>query len=611
MIYSKFFVPASCSLRPPEFRVTVLFVLALASFVFSMSSIASPGKGETGERFATVEAFIAGGARDLALRSIEAHQKADMPVDGWIRWERLRIRLYRDRNDWSAINARLTGIPASIPAEFRQWLLTEAAQAELNAHRGAAARKHLRRLVWGGRSTGRQMALWRRLIIRSYLIDNKIDDARTALLRYKADYRASSDVWQILHARVLMRAGDYPRAFRLLGDIQTLEARLLRLHAALNSGIYRPEVVMGRARRLAGRPRLEPVQQRRIWLLAEQAARKLKNQHMATAFLELALNVELEDSPNDPFFPFKADDLWQSYSNLAKAVGNRERLLVGNDAPWLEKAEKLAKSDGVSSRAIYGLLALRAGIAIVREIAHQRLTEALFADGKQNVARAIYARSTRFDVPTVIPDSVRYQLANEALKAHDVRQAARWMKGLHQPPAGEDVGQWVLRRARTLVYAGDTKPAINLLHKMLLDRKTLTNGMAKRTIQVLFDLQAVREHAEAYNLMQLVYDRVNKESLKRELLYWMGESKVALEEFEKASELYLRSATMGQPKGADLWGQSARYQAAEALGKAGLAEDARSIFNGLLRVTGDAKRRALIERKLQQLWLLENRNTTR
>ncbi len=610
MIYSMFFVPASCLLKPPEFRVIALFVLAFAGFVFSMPSIAAPAEGNRGERFATVEAFVAGGARSLALRSIEAHQKADMHSESWMRWERLRIRLYRDRGDWSAISARLKVIPASMPSKFRQWLLTEAAQAELNAHRGEAARKHLRQLVWGSGATDKQMAHWRRLIIRSYLIDNKIDDARTALLRYKADYRASSDVWQILHARVLMRAGDYPRAFRLLGDIQTLEARLLRLHAALKSGIYQPEVVMARARRLAGRPRLEPDQQRRTWLLAAQAARKLKNQHLVTAFLELALNVGLEDNPNGPFFPIKADDLWQSYIDLAEVVGNRERLLVGNEAPWLEKAEILAKSDGVSSRAIYGFLALRAGIAIVRGIAHQRLTDALFADGKHTVARAIYARSTRFETPTVIPDSVRYQLANEALKAHDVRQAAKWMKGLHQPPAGEDVGQWVLRRARTLLYAGDTRPAIDLLRKMLHDRKTLTNDMAKRTIQVLFDLQAVREHTEAYKLMQLVYDRVNKDNLKRELLYWMGESKVALEEYEKASELYLRSATLGQPKGADLWGQSARYQAAEALGKAGLAQDARSIFNGLLRITGDAKRRALIERKLQQLWLLENRNIT-
>ena len=144
------------------------------------------------------------------------------------------------------------------------------------------------------------------------------DDAKIALLRYKADYRATSDAWQILHARVLMRAREHTRAFRLLGDIQTLDARLLRLYAALKSGLYQPEVVMARARRLAGRSRLEPGQQRRIWLLAAQAARQSKDKQKTTAFLELALAVDLEDDPEAPFFPLKADDLWRSEEHTSE-----------------------------------------------------------------------------------------------------------------------------------------------------------------------------------------------------------------------------------------------------------------------------------------------------
>lgn len=615
MIYSSFFVVASALPASDKFRVTVLPVLMIAGFFLFVSSSVVRAEVNAEEQFATVESFIAGGARELAMLSIATRQTGDIPVKNWMRWERLRIRLYRDRGDWSAISARIETMPASTPASFRQWLLVEAAQAELSARRGTKARKYLRQLVWASGATDKQMAYWRRLIIRSYLVDNRINDARTALLRYKADYRTRSDAWQLLHARVLMRAQDYQQAFRVLGDIQTMEANLLRLYAALHGGIYKPEVVMAKARRFAGRPRLKPDQLRRTWLLAVQAAQKLADQNLATAFLELALNVGLPDTPNDVFFPLKADDLWQSYAKLAEVVGNRERLLVGDDAPWLNKADKLAKSNAVSSRAIYGFLAVRTGATRTRDVAHRRLTDALFADSKQVVARAIYARSSHIETPAEIPDSVRYQLANDALKAHDVRQAAIWMKELRLPPSGEDIGQWTLRRARTLIYAGDTRPAIELLRNMLSERKILTDDMASRTIQVLFDLQAVREHGDAYQLMQMVYDRTEKQSLKRELLYWMGESKVALKEYEKAAELYLRSATRaqvkgGQPKGADLWGQSARYQAAEVLGKAGLVEDARSIYRGLLRIATDAKRRALIERRLQQLWLQENRNTT-
>ncbi|MFV1998200.1 MAG: tol-pal system YbgF family protein [Acidiferrobacterales bacterium] len=615
MIHPNFFVPTSSPPASRNFPVIVLLVRAAISFYLLAPATVVLAEGNAEEQFATIESFIAGGARELAMQSIETHQKADIFIESWMRWERLRIRLYRDRGNWSAISARIQTLPASTPASFRQWLLVEAAQAELNARRGATARTHLRQLIWASETTDKQMAYWRRLIIRSYLVDNRIDDARTALLRYKADYRAQSDAWQLLHARVLMRAQDYNQAFRILGDIQTTEATLLRLYAALHSGIYKPKAVMARARRFAGRPRLKPEQLRKTWLLAVHAAQKLEDQVLATAFLELALNTGLPDNPNDPFFPLKADDLWQSYAKLAEVVGNRERLLVGDDTPWLRKADELARSNAVSSRAIYGFLAVRTEATSARDTANQRLTDALFADNKRAVAHAIYARSAYFETPAAIPDSVRYQLANNALKAHDVRQAAIWMKDLRLPPSGEDVGQWTLRRARTLVYAGDTRPAIELLRNMLSERKTLADNMASRTIQVLFDLQAVREHGEAYQLMQMVYDRVEKQSLKRELLYWMGESKVALKQYEKAAELYLRSATKGkekggQTKGVDLWGQSARYQAAEALGKAGLVGDARSIYRSLLRIATDAKRRALIERRLQQLWLLENRNTT-
>ena len=104
-------------------------------------------------------------------------------------------------------------------------------------------------------------------------------------------------------------------------------------------------------------------------------------------------------------------------------------------------------------------------------------------------------------------------------------------------------------------------------------------------------------------LLEKLYHKTKATELQRELLFWMAESKVALGKSGEAAELYLRSAYHGQPKGGDMWGQSARYHAAESLAKAGNLEDARTIYQELLRFTPDAKRRAIIERNLQQLWL--------
>jgi hypothetical protein len=55
----------------------------------------------------------------------------------------------------------------------------------------------------------------------------------------------------------------------------------------------------------------------------------------------------------------------------------------------------------------------------------------------------------------------------------------------------------------------------------------------------------------------------------------------------------------------DPWAQTARYRAAKALAEAGLLEDARRIYNGLLRATDDASRKAVLENEIQRLHLVK------
>jgi hypothetical protein len=56
----------------------------------------------------------------------------------------------------------------------------------------------------------------------------------------------------------------------------------------------------------------------------------------------------------------------------------------------------------------------------------------------------------------------------------------------------------------------------------------------------------------------------------------------------------------------DPWAQTARYQAGVALSRAGMLQDARTLFSNLLRVTKDKSRRAVLRHELQKLWLLED-----
>ena len=84
----------------------------------------------------------------------------------------------------------------------------------------------------------------------------------------------------------------------------------------------------------------------------------------------------------------------------------------------------------------------------------------------------------------------------------------------------------------------------------------------------------------------------------------MAASLPAMEKYDEAAYLYLKSATLQDPMAMDPWAQTARYHAAKMLAEAGLVEDARQIYSSLLRATRDASRRAVLENEIQRLHLV-------
>jgi hypothetical protein len=60
------------------------------------------------------------------------------------------------------------------------------------------------------------------------------------------------------------------------------------------------------------------------------------------------------------------------------------------------------------------------------------------------------------------------------------------------------------------------------------------------------------------------------------------------------------------PDAMDPWAQTARFNAAESLQKAGLVDDARRIYQSLLAVTEEPARRSVLRHNIQQLWLTQS-----
>lgn len=556
-----------------------------------------------------VDVLVKSGAPHLALQLIERTQALHAGTPGWHEWERRRLEIYKMQGNWGAILLRVSQFSPELPVDFRRWAFTLAAEARLSAKDPESARRYLRQLIWNERAAPAQLAQWRRLVIRSYLAENNLADAQTALLRYQQEFRADSDVWQVLHAEILLRAGSNKSAFEVLAGVQSFEARLMRLLAGLRADIYDAQRVSKQARILAKRLRKHPTAQRHAWTLVAQAA--ARNDDLATRVdaFERALAV-VSDGGSNRLFALTPDELWQAYEDLAELLGNRARLMVGEDRAWLHASEAYRKDKPHYARALYVSLMRHGQDDQVRHYVHQQFAESLLAQGYVETLQALYLKAGRYRNLADVPGVVRYRLAEKALAAFDIQLAAQLMRELDRPPEQEDPDLWNLRRARVLVYAGDYAAAVKLLTDIMDTRQELETPLAERLLQVVFDVQVVERDADALTLLASVYQRVDNERMRREILYWQADSRSALGQHLEAAELYFRSASFGGLNGEDPWGHTARFHAAEALARGGMIEDARNVYGQLLKSTADPKRRATIERSIQQLWLQRNRATT-
>ncbi len=557
-----------------------------------------------------VAALISGGAPQLAIRMIDRQQPSPRHVSQWMVWERERYAAYAAERNWNAITRRATHLPAGIPDDFLQWVMVQAAEAGLSAHDGADARFFLRRLLWRERGTPAALARWRRMVIRSYLVDGDLADAATAVARYQKEYHANSDSWNTLRGTILLREGHNRTALSVLAGVRTYEGRLLLLLAGLRSGDYEPATVLTRALYLARVTRDRPNLNRQAWVLAANAAALSGSIPQHLSALEHALDFPSDADADDPLFRVDADDLWSAYEQAGSHIGNRLRLLVGDDRAWFARAVTYGRDYPPYERALYGFLSIHAATAKTRALAQEQLADSLFAEHDGRVVQALFSRSSRFPSLALVPPGVRYRLVNQAIADGNIIFAGRLMRSIKAPPPGDKADDWALRRARVLVYAGDFRDSLALLSGLLDRNQPPSDGFVRHYLQVIFELQAAGANRAAGDLLKSLFPLVRNPEIRRQILFWRADSDKTRGKFTRAAELYLRSAFFSGASADDMWGQTARYNAADALAKAGLTSDARSVYQRLLGSTRNPQRRVAIERRMQQLWLLKSRAST-
>lgn len=561
----------------------------------------------------------------LALR-LSTQQKRRWPIYSpqWYAFERKRISLLAVIENWQAIidsadKLLKNAVPGKqITEQISQWFITQQIIARLQLRQPEKALSQVRKLLWNPDNVNaysRPVALWRRLVIRAYLLMRADDDAQSALLRYQLDYSHNynnlNEDWRMLQARTLLRIHRPAEVITLLADSDSAIEKALGLVAAIRASPDHASLYVQQAETAMAETKLSRAE---LWsyryVLYEAALRK-KNLLQTSKALQNLLALGNPYSALGEEFYVSGDDLWQLFESIGNTTGNRLNLLLGDDLAWYNKAGELQEGQPIKALGLYSVLVFNAHDKTQQEMAHREIVGLLEKDvNGLELINQLYLNGSRISSIDSLPTEVRYSLVDYALSKGDIKLAARLMQSLQQPPAGQDVFEWQMRKARVLIMEGSYDQGEHVLKAAVAENEQLTSEQIDQFIQVVFDLQAVQRHKQAIEFIDSLKDEWLDDDIRRELFFWKAESSYALVQYAAAAWLYLKSAMVADQTQSELWAQSARFKAAGSLVKAGLYDDAQTLYTGLLRFITSDSRKAFIKQEIQQIRLLRNAEKT-
>jgi tetratricopeptide (TPR) repeat protein len=563
--------------------------------------------------------LIALGVPALALSLLQEEQDKRQPFTAdWYAFEYKRIILMSALEQWSQILERTQWlletaiVDKQITHRIRLWFETQQVMAKLQLKQGEQALSQLQGLLWDANPDQRDPslpAIWRRLVIRSYLQLQRDDDARKALVKYDLDYNTdASDIdWIMLQAQVLLRTNRPQQAIELLQPLSTDDAKALTLIARLQSEPGSAKAINQQMRELLDGTVLSRSARWAYTYVAYLASKILADNAAQTANLEAMLSLGIESPVFDEDYQVTADDLWELYNRQGLIIANENALLVGNDEQWQKLSDKLLKSNPEKALALNAALVLNTENFVTKQQQHKTIVEII--EQRKNgleLINQLYLHSKKVVDVNVLPDEVRYRLVDYALSEGDHNEAATLMASLQEPPEGKTVFDWRMRKARVLILQGKYQQSEDLIRKTFAEKPSITRAELDRYIQVVFDFQTVQQHQQAIDLFDLISFDGLDEKIKREIYFWKAESFFSMGNYDRAALNYLESARALSGEENDLWAQSARFKAGNALVLAGIYDDAEKVYSELLLITDSDSRKALINQNLQKIHLLKS-----
>ena len=542
------------------------------------------------------------GALELAETLLVIGLQGREGSDEWFEWQRelWEIRAVTDRPEPSI--KTLVTLAGKVKGEQRLEVLEQLVKARQSGGDLVAARAGLRELMLMSGHDPVRIARLRRLLIYNYLESGSLADAEAASVRYQDEYLPDDTEWSLLRARILIENDESSQAVVQLAGLQNRKAQLMLVLARLRESSLQPDAAIAYLENDELKTSNSRELERFRIAIAAEAARLSNQPEILVRSLE---NLMVTGNDRVPMLPkITPERLLAAYYQLAENVGNNAHLLRGNEAEWLLYASELSAADSISARAIFALV-LQTDLRGVTAIeAHKRLVTSMLDDGLYPVVMELYGESSPLGPLVGLGDSVSMRLSQEALQRGNYILAAHLAKQVDMIPEGLSQMLWQLQVARLEVFSGNPQAGSDRLLDILHQSEEITEEELDQLLQVAFDLQSISHHDLALAVFKAASRHTYTVRQRREMFFWMGESQIGKGQFARGADLLLQSAEFGHHH-LDLWGQSARFRAAEAMVNAGLLRDARDIYRSLLHESSDEKRRMQLRQKLQNLRLLE------
>jgi hypothetical protein len=531
-----------------------------------------------------------GGAVELALARVEANQPRDAAGPRWTDWEALRLALLNRLGRHDDALRRAAALPAQglVPAPERT-LRLEAARAAVAAGRGVDARGHLARLLWLLQPAAEDEREARLVVIDSYLADRAGEEALRAMLRFQLDHPPLDRAIAARFVEGLLRVGLDKEAVNWLAlvDEQTPPGLLLRLR----TGLVQPAAAVSLARTQLGRaPSAD------WWAVVLQAGALQKQPALQVEALEQML--QLARGSADRELADRVEALWRAYAAAAQDHANQNQLLVGDDSGWFDRASRALGQSPAVARALFGALVRGARSAETQRSSQLQLAFSLEQSGLGATAVRLFDDAKRFPAGSLDPQA-RVVLGQAAHAAGMHATAARFWRGL-APPPGVTAEDWALRTATAFYRAADVDAGSKALQLLLDSRRALAPDLVARLLSLAGELLDVGRAAAGGELLARLLPQVES-GQRREALGLLARSAEQQSDFRAAADHQLHAATLADVGAVDAASVTLRMQAAGNLARAGLREDARAVYEWVLRNVRDATALDTARRELRRL----------